>query len=117
LAEAAKWSRANADVLRDTHWIGGNPEWLEVYGWASWAPRKAILTLRNPADRPQSISLDLKDTFELPAGAARSYSAASPWKSTADQRPIVVDAGSPHTFLLRPFEVLTLEFTPRPSRP
>ena len=25
LAEAAKWSRANADVLVDTHWIGGDP--------------------------------------------------------------------------------------------
>jgi hypothetical protein len=117
LAEAAKWSRANADVLRDTHWVGGNPEWLEVYGWASWSPRKGILTLRNPADRPQSISLSMRETFELPVGAAHSYSAASPWKSDAGQRPIAIDAGSPHTFLLRPFEVLTLEFTPRASRP
>jgi hypothetical protein len=117
LAEAAKWSRANADVLRDTHWVGGDPEWLEVYGWAAWSPHKAILTLRNPADRPQSISVDLRDAFELPAGAAHSYMAASPWKSDADQRPIAVDAGSPHTFLLKPFEVLTLEFTPRPGRP
>jgi hypothetical protein len=25
VAEAARWSRENADVLRDTHWIGGNP--------------------------------------------------------------------------------------------
>ena len=117
LAEAAKWSRANADVLRDTHWVGGDPEWLEVYGWAAWSPRKAILTLHNPADRPQTISFDLKDAFELPVGAARSYSAVSPWKSDAAQRPIVVDSGTPHTFLLRPFEVLTLEFTPRPGRP
>jgi hypothetical protein len=117
LAEAAQWSRANADVLRDTHWVGGNPEWLEVYGWAAWSPRKAILTLRNPADRPQTISFDLRDALELPPGAARSYTAASPWKNNAGQRPIVVDAGAPHTFLLKPFEVLTLELTPRPSRP
>jgi hypothetical protein len=117
LAEAAKWSRTNAGVLLDTHWVGGNPEWLEVYGWAAWSPRKAILTLRNPADRPQSISLDLQAAFELPPGAARSYSVVSPWKSDAGQRPIVVDTGSPHIFRLAPFEVLTLEFTPRPGRP
>ena len=51
LAEAAKWSRDNADVLVDTHWIGGDPAQLEVYGWASWNPRKAILVLRNPSDK------------------------------------------------------------------
>jgi len=36
LAEAANWSRRNAAVLRDTHWIGGDPGKLEVYGWAAW---------------------------------------------------------------------------------
>ena len=41
LAEAAAWSRANAAVLVDTHWIGGDPSLLEVYGWASWNPKKA----------------------------------------------------------------------------
>ena len=34
-----KWSRSNAmDVLVDTHWVGGEPFKLEVYGWASWTP-------------------------------------------------------------------------------
>ena len=48
LAEAANWSRANADVLADTHWIGGDPAKGEVYGWASWAKRKGILSLAQP---------------------------------------------------------------------
>ena len=52
LAEAAKWSRANADVLVDTHWIGGDPSKLEVYGFASWSPRKGIVMLRNPDEQP-----------------------------------------------------------------
>src|SRR5262249_44434003 len=52
LADAAKWARANADVLVDTHWIGGDPAKGEVYGWASWSPRKGILVLRNPDDKP-----------------------------------------------------------------
>lgn len=75
LAEAAAWSRANADVLVDTHWIGGDPALLEVYGWASWTPRKAVLVLRNPSDKPQTIEIDVAKAFELPADAARLLAA------------------------------------------
>ena len=70
LAEAAKWSQANADVLVDTHWVGGDPGKGEIYGWASWCKRKGILVLRNPDDQPASITLDLGEVFELPEGAA-----------------------------------------------
>ena len=69
LAEAAKWSRANAEVLKDTHWIGGDPAWLEVYGWASWTPGKGILVLRNPSDQAKTIRIKLQDAFELPLGS------------------------------------------------
>ncbi len=40
-ALSATWSLANAEVLVDTHWIGGDPAKLEVYGYASWSPAKA----------------------------------------------------------------------------
>ncbi|SFS04382.1 hypothetical protein SAMN05421771_0909 [Granulicella pectinivorans] len=113
LAEAAKWSRANADVLQDTHWVGSNPAWLEVYGWASWSPRKGILVLRNPSDKPQTISLKLADTLELPPGAAQSYRGRSPWKSDADRKPLLLQASQAHAFTLAPFEVMTLDLTPR----
>jgi hypothetical protein len=112
LAEAAKWSRENADALRDVHWIGGDPIWLEVYGWASWAPRKGIITLRNPSDHAQTIRLKLRDAFELPAGSARLFTAASPWRE-GGQTHVTISADEPHTFSLRPFEVLTLEFSPQ----
>jgi hypothetical protein len=113
LAEAAKWSRANADVLKDTHWVGGDPAWLEVYGWASWTPKKAILVLRNPNDKPQSFSLDLGKAFELPAGAPHSYVGRSPWASDAGKAKVALSAGQVHTFVLQPFEVLTLDLTAR----
>ena len=112
LAEAARWSRANADVLVDTHWVGGDPLKLEVYGWASWAPRKGILVLRNPADRPQQVTLDAAQVFELPAGAARAYAARSPWRDERGRPAVRLRAGRPHTFRLAPFEVLTLEAIP-----
>lgn len=112
LAEAAAWSRANADVLVDTHWIGGDPALLEPYGWASWNPKKAILVLRNPSDKPQSISVDVASAFELPSGAAGNYSLRSPWKEDQQQPAIEVKGGQPHTFSLKPFEVLVLEGGP-----
>jgi len=113
LAEAAKWSRANADVLKDTHWVGGDPAWLEVYGWASWTPKKGILVLRNPSDKPQSFSVDVGRAFELTPGAVRSYVGRSPWASDAGNPSIVLQAGEAHRFELEPFEVLTLDCMPR----
>lgn len=112
LAEAAKWSRRNADVLRDTHWVGGDPGRLEVYGWASWSPRAAILTLRNPSDQPQSIALDAGAIFELPDKAARKYCGRSPWGGGKDRPAVTMAAGESHSFALKPFEIFTLELAP-----
>jgi hypothetical protein len=112
LAEAAKWSRDNADVLVDTHWIGGDPAQLEVYGWASWSLRKAILVLRNPSNKPQTSSIDVGEAFELPAKSAHSYILHSPWKEDAKQPRVRVNAGQPHIFSLEPFQVLVLDGVP-----
>ncbi|HEY2623576.1 MAG TPA: enterotoxin [Dyella sp.] len=112
LAEAARWSRANANVLRDTHWIGGDPARLDVYGWASWTPKKAIITLRNPDAKPQLAVIDLARQLELPPGAARHFSARSPWHDEAGKSAMNLDADQPSTLTLAPFQVMTLELTP-----
>ena len=105
LAEAAKWSRANADALVDTHWVGGDPTKLEVYGWASWNPRKATLTLRNPSDKPQEFEVDVQSLFELPKGAPQAYKLHSPWMEDRVQPWMHFQAGAPKSVTLRPFEV------------
>jgi hypothetical protein len=112
LAESARWSRANAAVLKDTHWIGGDPGKLEVYGWASWTPAKAIVVLRNPSDHAQEFALDVNAAFELPPDAARSYRAHSPWSAGKAQAPIILRAGMAHRFVLEPFQVITLDAEP-----
>jgi len=111
LAAAAKWSRANADTLVDTHWIGGRPEDHQAYGWAAWSPRKGILTLRNPTARAQSLKIDPAKAFELPAGAAQKYTVVNPF---ADQTVNVANlqAGEEAVFKLKPFEVLVVEALP-----
>ncbi len=113
LAEAANWSQANAATLVDTHWIGGDPAQLEVYGWAAWSPQKGILALRNPSDKALKIAIDVARAFELPTTAPRIYRARSPWKADAGQGTILLRAGRPHTFTLQPFEVLVLEAAPQ----
>ena len=112
LAEAAKWSRENAAVLKDTHWIGGDPAKLEVYGWASWTPQKGIITLRNPSDKPQEFSLDIAGAFELPPGAPRNYRAHSPWQQDKSAPAITLHTAAPYKVTLKPLEVLTLDAAP-----
>lgn len=109
IAESAKWSAANVDVLVDTHWIGGNPYEGAVYGWAAWSPRKGCVTLRNPSDQAQDFSLDIAQAFELPAGAPAEYALKSPWAADKDVAPIAAKSGSAVTLSLKPFEVVTLD--------
>jgi hypothetical protein len=110
IAESAKWSRANAETLVDTHWIGGDPSRLEPYGWASWSPKKGIVTLRNPGSRPQSIAIDVATALELPAGSPRQFEATNPWDRTVRR---AFRAGEQTQIALRSFEVLTLELVGR----
>jgi hypothetical protein len=109
LAEAAKWSRANADVLVDTHWIGGDPARGEAYGYASWAPRKGIIMLRNPEGEPQEFTLDVGAAFELPAGTPGRFTLRRPWAEDAQKPQFTAMAGRPLRLTLKPFEVLILE--------
>src|SRR6185312_6812188 len=113
LAEAARWSRANAATLLDTHWIGGDPLQLKVYGWASWSPAKGLLTLRNPSDQPQDFTIDLASAFELPIGAPQAFELHSVWSgahSPLDGK--VLQASDARVIHLAPFEVVTFEAVP-----
>ncbi len=112
LAEAAAWSRENADVLVDVHWLGGDPGNAEPYGYASWSPRKGILALRNPGEKPAEITVELKTGFELPDGASQRYTLQSPWRQSGQHPKLTLQAGTPHRFKLSPFEALVLEALP-----
>jgi hypothetical protein len=112
LAEAAKWSRSNADVLLDTHWIGGDPARLEVYGYASWSPRKGIVMLRNPSDQTREYRLDLDAAFELPAGAPTRYRLTSPWAEHAGQEPLLMGVAESRTVVLKPIEIVIWDALP-----
>ncbi|MBR1712276.1 MAG: hypothetical protein IJ722_02580 [Alloprevotella sp.] len=70
LAECIRWQREQADVLPDIHWVGGNP-WdgtnANVYGWAAWNGKKAVLTLRNPSTAQKTFRTTLREALDIPA--------------------------------------------------
>jgi len=113
LAAAARWARANVGALRDTHWIGGDPGRLEVYGWAGWTPEKAVITLRNPSPGPATFVLDPGAVFELPAGAPKAFRVTGAYADAPS--PVArLEAGIPVKIALQPFQVIVLEARPAP---
>jgi hypothetical protein len=111
LAESARWSRENSETLQDTHWIGGDPARGEIYGWAAWSPRKAIITLRNPSDQPGRFVLEAGKALELPSGAYDRFVVTPAFPD--EPAPIAeLRAGQGAELNLRPFQVLVLELSP-----
>ncbi len=107
LADAAKWARAQADIMVDSHWLGGDPAALEVYGWGAWQAGKGLIVLRNPAASEQSFSFDPASVFELPLGAPCQYSVSSP---KGDALPFdSLQAGRIETIMLKPFELIVID--------
>lgn len=70
LADGIRFLRENEPVLRDTHWIGGDPFDAngdgEVYGYASWRDTRGVIVLRNPTSRRKVFARTLDDLLELP---------------------------------------------------
>ena len=115
LADAARWSRSHAETLKDVHWIGGDPDQLQVYGWAAWSSREGVITLRNPSNNPQEFSIDATRAFELQPSAPVAYKVHSVWKDEKDSgQKFASELRRDQRFLihLAPFEVLTLEAVP-----
>jgi hypothetical protein len=109
LADGAKWAQRNADVLVDTHWIGGDPTKLDVYGHAAWNGHKAVIELRNPSDKPLAYSLEVRRALELPANVVGSITWHSAMPGGATLKAGNID--QPHLVMLKPFEVMVIEGT------
>ncbi len=114
LARAARWARGNSDVLVDTHWVGGDPGKLDIYGYASWNQRQGILVLRNPDEKAKSITLDVGAVFELPQGAPKRYRLTNPTGRGVETKSIFWEVGTHFKLTLKSFEVLVFDANPAP---
>ncbi|SEM85122.1 hypothetical protein SAMN05192574_1011005 [Mucilaginibacter gossypiicola] len=111
LAAAIKWARENADIMPDTHWVGGDPSKGDIYGFASWSPKKAILTLRNPSNTAKKFVVDTRNIFELPLNSKAGYRFYDA-KSGGKQPTAPVFTGDVYTVTLQPFEVMVFNAKP-----
>ena len=116
LAESVRWSRQNADVLVDVHFVGGDPGEGAPYGYAAWSPRKGLLVLRNPSGSAADLTLDLAMAFELPAIAPEDFGVRGRWSRAGKELSLELPAAKPHAFHLDPFEIVVLEATPRAAK-
>jgi len=69
LAEGLQWARKESAVLRDSHWVFGDPTERHVYATASWDvdAARGFIMLHNPTGHSQlSAKFTLSDAFELP---------------------------------------------------
>jgi hypothetical protein len=113
LARAAKWSYKNRDILQDVHWIGGDPLNEDVYGYASWAPRKGIFSLRNPSDKKKTIQINLKQIFELPSREIKKFRLQKVIPSEQSSGNMVVSADTTFAITLDPYELKIMEAFPQ----
>ena len=110
LARAIHWSRENVTVMPDVHWIGGNPNEDEVYGYAAWTPGKAVLSLRNPSGQEKTYTITTDSVFDLPPvfkGKAYSFYAVNKGNS-----PKLFCRGKSCSITLAPFETIVFDAIP-----
>jgi len=109
LAKAIHWAKENENIMVDTHWVGGSPADSRIYGFASWSPRKAILTLRNPSAEKQTFTIDVAKIFEIPDNTANEYRF---FDVRAENRSQPIAQGKFFQIELNPFEVKVFDAIP-----
>lgn len=118
LAKCIAWIRRNADVLADTHWVGGNP-WNkqtkdgDIYGWASWNKEKCTLSLRNSSKNVKTLKGTLRSILDVPPGVTGSIILRSSFDDQT-RLPIMdtpIDVDTPLEITLQPFDVVAMEGT------
>ena len=111
LAACIRWNKQHRKILLDSHWVSGDPNKSEPYCYAAWSNNKGVLCIRNPNDKPNSITIDISTAFELPAGAASNYKLKAAYQDERFKK-IEAKAGKPLTITLQPFEVLVFNAKP-----
>lgn len=116
---AAKW-RINADALRfirndyeslkTSQFIGGCPNDGEAYGYSCWSENKGIVSLRNPANRTQSITVTLDETIGVSENAENMRLAfVYPYNRQTEGR--MYKYGDTLTVNLAPLEAMIMKFS------
>ncbi|WP_256009322.1 hypothetical protein [Desertivirga xinjiangensis] len=101
LSDAARWSKQNEQILSDVHWVGGDPDKGEIYGFAAWRNQKGVLTLRNPSSQEKEFTVNVKQVFEIPGTLSDNYNFYNAKKAGNSK----LYSGGSFLVKLKPYEV------------
>lgn len=109
-ADALRFIRNNYETLKTSQFIGGSPEKGEAYGYSCWSENSGVISLRNPANRQQSITITLDETIGVNKGMQNLKMAyVYPYDKKTDDK--TYSYGEVITVNLMPLEVLIMKFS------
>ena len=115
MAEFIALLRARPECFRNPRFVAGNPQRNEPYGYCCTDGQRAIVALYNCSWRDNTLPLQLKPEWGLPAGQAWDIYRWYP-------EPAQLHGADPAfretaVLALRPFEVVLLELVPTGGKP
>lgn len=109
-ADALRFIRNDYETLKTSQFIGGSPKKGEAYGYSCWSENKGIISLRNPANRQQSITVTLDETIGVsPDMQNLKMAYVYPYDKKTDGK--IYSYGEVITVNLMPLEALIMKFT------
>lgn len=109
-ADALRFIRNDYESLKTSQFIGGCPEKGEAYGYSCWSENKGILSLRNPANRPQSITVTLDENIGVSENADNMRMAyVYPYGKQTEEK--TYNFGDTITVNLAPLEAMVMKFS------
>lgn len=67
LAKVLEWSKENYHIIKNSHFLGGDPAKNNVYMYSAWTQDgEGIVALRNPSDSPAEITVTLNKLMGVP---------------------------------------------------
>jgi len=101
LARWILWAKQNWNILKNTRMVLGDPNKLEIYGYLHQTDEQALLIMRNPSDKVQTLSIS-PDQLGLPEMSEVIQEYPSSENFNFQDLPIRLE--------LKPFEVKILRF-------
>ncbi|OGP61608.1 MAG: hypothetical protein A2V67_01720 [Deltaproteobacteria bacterium RBG_13_61_14] len=108
LQDTVAWARQNAELLKNSRMVLGDPGQGRVYGYAHRLGKQGLLVVRNPAAKEQSLELNwselLGPEFAQAQPAELVYSSAGAWQAarlpSTGSGPELVEGSSPKSMPL-----------------
>lgn len=115
-ADVFRFIKNNADVLKNSVFIGSDPEESGgIYGYSAWTEKKGIVALRNPSNREQEFTFSLNKTMgcvEFQGEMKRAT--VLPYTEKCDTE--MYAYGDSFTVTLKPAEAVLMKFSASKER-